>query len=146
MVNEEDLLIKGDDKNEDSGNSKKNNDTKPKRIMFIKTEKNKDTNSTTTSPTPAITQQRARISKKANADTASTHKIDSEEGEFKDDTFLEELFNTSMESLDSSEDSSNDYPSFCRRDITPQSTTRQSTKENIVKAVMIDIIWKMFTK
>ena len=31
--------------------------------------------------------------------------IDSEEGEIEDDTFLEELFNTSMESLDTSEDS-----------------------------------------
>ena len=45
---------------------------------------------------------------RANADTASTHKFDSEEGEFNDDTFLEELFNTSMESLDSSGDSSDE--------------------------------------
>ena len=76
--------------------------------MVIKTEKNKDTNSTTTSPTPAITRQRARIGKKANADAASTHEIDSDEGELEDDTFLEELFNTSMESLDSSDDSSDE--------------------------------------
>ena len=99
---------KGDDKNEGSGNSKRNNDTTPKRIVVIKTERNQDMNSTTTSPTLAITQQRARLGKKGNDDTASTHEIDSEEGEIEDDTFLEELFNTSMESLNSSEDSSDE--------------------------------------
>ena len=49
-----------------------------------------------------------QLSKKANGDTASTHEIDSEEGELEDDTFLDELFNTSMESLNTSEDSSDE--------------------------------------
>ena len=44
-----------------------------------------------------------RVKKSANDDITSTHDINSEEGEMEDDTFLEELFNTSMESLDSSE-------------------------------------------
>ena len=75
--------------------------------MVVKAERNKVTNSTLTSPTPAVTRQRARIGKKGNKDTASTHKIVSED-ELEDGAFLEELFNTSMESLDSSEYSSDE--------------------------------------
>ena len=75
--------------------------------MGIK-DKNKDANPTTASTTCPVTHQRVWVSKKANADTASTHEIDSEEGKLEDDAFLEELFNTSMESLDTSEDSSDE--------------------------------------
>ena len=49
-----------------------------------------------------------RVKKGTNGDTASTHEIDREGGEMEDDTFLEGLLNTSMESLDSSESSSNE--------------------------------------
>ena len=59
------------------------------------------------SPTPAVTRQRARMSKKGNDDNVLTHEIRSE-NESEDYAFLEELFNTSMESLDSSEYSSNE--------------------------------------
>ena len=99
---------KNDDKKEGSGNGKKNNDTTPKRIVVIKTEKNKSNDVTTAAATPAFTRQRARVKKSNNGDTASTHEIDSEEGEVEDDAFLEELSNTSMESLDSSESSSDE--------------------------------------
>ena len=75
-------IKKSDDKNDGSGNSKRNNDTTPKKIVVIK-DKNKDANSTTASPTPALTHQRVQLSKKANGDTASTHEIDSEEGELR---------------------------------------------------------------
>ena len=47
------------------------------------------------------------MSKKGNDDNVLTHKIRSED-ELEDDTFLEELFNTSMESLDSSGSSSDE--------------------------------------
>ena len=63
---------------------------------------------TTVPPTPAVTQQRTQVNKKINGNTASTREIDSEGDELEDDTFLEELFNTSMESLETSEDSSNE--------------------------------------
>ena len=75
--------------------------------MVIKTERNKDANFTPASPTPAVMRQRARMSKKGNDDNVLTHKIRSED-ELEDDTFLEELFNTSMESLDSSGSSSDE--------------------------------------
>ena len=98
---------KGGDNNEGGGNGKKNKDTTPKRIVVVKTEWKKDANSTPASPTPAVTRQRARMSKKGNDDNVSTHKIRSED-ELEDDAFLEELFNTPMESLDSSESSSDE--------------------------------------
>ena len=91
-----------DDRKEGSGNDKKNNDTTPKRIVVIKTEKNKSNDVTTAAATPAFTRQRARVKKSNNGDTASTHEIDSEDDEVGEDAFLEELFNTSMESLDTS--------------------------------------------
>ena len=75
--------------------------------MFVKTERNKGVTSTPASPTPAVKRQRARMSKKGNDGNVLTHKIRSED-ELEDDTFLEELFNTCMESLDSSGSSSDE--------------------------------------
>ena len=71
-----------EDKNDGSGNNKRN-DTTPKKIMVIK-DNNKDANSTTASLTPAVTCQRAQLNKKVNGDTALTHEIDSEESELED--------------------------------------------------------------
>ena len=82
-------LKKNDDRKKGSGNGKKNNDTIAKKIVVIKTEKNKNNNVTTTVATPAFTQQRARVKKSNNGDTASTHEIDSKKGEMEDGTFLE---------------------------------------------------------
>ena len=86
----------------------KNNNTTPKRIVVIKTEINKNNDVTTVAATPAFTQQRARVKKSNNGDTASTHEINSQECEVEDDAFLEALSNTSMKKLDSSESSSDE--------------------------------------
>ena len=92
-------------------------------MVVIKTEKNKGNNVENAPTTPAVTQQRAKIKKGTNDDTASTHEINSEEDKLEDDTFLEELFNTSMESLDSSEFSSDEstqgLPRFLRKGYEP---------------------------
>ena len=76
--------------------------------MIIKTEKNKNNDVTTAVATPAFIWQRARVKKSNNGDTASTHEVNSQEGEVEDDAFSEELSNTSMESLDSSKSSSDE--------------------------------------
>ena len=62
-VKEDDLVKKSDDKKDGSGNCKRNNNTTPKKIVVIK-DKNKDVNSTSAPPTPAVTHLRMWISKK----------------------------------------------------------------------------------
>ena len=94
------------EKKGNNGNNKKNdNETTLKKAVVIKTAKSKN-NNTTNSATPAFTRQKARIQKaQNNDDDAVTSEINLDDNEVDDDTFLEELFNTSMESLETSEDS-----------------------------------------
>ena len=88
-------------KNDKKGNNNKNNNDKmPKKLVVIKMEKSKNSNVTTTPATPAFTRQRARTRKSNDNDTVLTNEIDSRENVVADDTFLEELFNTSMGSLE----------------------------------------------
>lgn len=77
-------------------------------MVVVKAGRNRDTNLMSASPTPAITKQKARMSKRGNDDPASRHEIDSEGGKLENDTFLEEISNTPMESPVSSEDSSDE--------------------------------------
>ena len=58
------------DRKEGSGNGKKDNETTPRRIVVVKTEKNKSKDVTITAATPVFTQQRARVKKSNNDDTA----------------------------------------------------------------------------
>ena len=61
--------------------------------------------------TPTFTRQKARIQKaQNNDDDAVTSEITTGDHEVNDDTFLEELFNTSMESLETSDNSDIVYP------------------------------------
>ena len=94
------------EKKGNNGNNKKNdNETTLKKVVVIKTAKSKN-NNTTNSTTPAFTRQKARIQKaQNNDDDAVTSEINVGDNEVDDDTFLQELFNTSMESLETSEDS-----------------------------------------
>ena len=85
---------KNGDKKEGSGNGKKGNDTTPKMLIIVRTEKGKSNDKGPSMASPAFTRQRARVKKSNNDDINSTHEIDSES---EDDSFLEELFNTSME-------------------------------------------------
>ena len=112
---------KNNDKKEGNGNGKKGNDTTPKKVIIVKTEKSKNNDKVPSTATPVFTHQRAWVKKSNNDDTNSTNEIESEVDEVEGDTFLEELFNTPWTVWDSLilhlMMQHNDYLNFLGRDI-----------------------------
>ena len=97
---------KGGNNNSKRGNdkTKTTKETTPRKQQGIKSELNG--NITSAAATPTVTRQRGRPRAVSAEDTTE---VQSEEDEQKeDDEFLEELFNTSMESLTESDDFSDE--------------------------------------